>query len=69
MKWEPNKVEAQFISEVREMGKGEKRTYHRGAHCGGQLRLVVRRLIDTSVVTAVTKKHGKGDYEYMVVKL
>ena len=69
MKWKPNKVEAQFISEVRKMDKGEKRTYHRGERCGGQLRLAVRRLIDTRVVTAVTKKHGKSDYEYMIVKL
>jgi len=69
MKWEPNKIESQFIFEVRAMDKGDKMTYHRGPHCGGQLRHVVRHLIDTGVVTAVTKKHGNGNYEYMVVKL
>lgn len=67
--WVPNKEEYKFVKTIDALAKGEKLVYHRGAYCAGKFRFAVRQLIDQEVVTAVTKKHGTNDYEYIAIKL
>ncbi len=63
-----NKQEQAFVEKVATLEKGERLEYWRGPHCAGPLKHIAASLYEEGEVLLVSKRHGPGDTEYMVVK-
>ena len=62
------KDEVKFVEDVSRLKKDERLPYWRGAHCSGPLKNIAAQLYEQGKVLLVTKRHGKNDTEFLVVK-